>query len=137
MYFNNPDNLTNPFQAGIPAIPGSSLGLQTNLGSGIYYLNPSYKLPYSGAAYFSQQYTDAVRDPGTQQIDVNLSKTFKLTEHVSMELRLEEFNVMNHPTWFWGVDSYPLDSSFGTVTKALEGQSNNHRLGQLGVKIIW
>jgi len=90
-----------------------------------------------GAASFEQQYTDAVRNPGTQQIDLNLSKTFKFTERVSMQLRLETFNVMNHPTWFWGVDSYPLDSTFGTVTKPLSGQSNNPRLGQLGIKILW
>jgi hypothetical protein len=86
----------------------------------------------------SQQYTDQVRGPGANQIDVNLSKNFKFTERISMQLRMEEFNVLNHPNWYSQVDMNPTDTNFGTVNKPLTGgQSNNPRFGQLGIKVLW
>ena len=86
----------------------------------------------------AQPYTDQIRGPGTEQIDVNLSKNFKFTQRISMQLRMEEFNVLNHPTWYGQVDMNPTDTNFGTVNKILTGgQSNSPRTGQLGVKVLW
>jgi len=86
----------------------------------------------------AQPYTDQIRGPGTEQIDVNLSKNFKFTQRISMQLRMEEFNVLNHPTWYNQVDMNPTDTNFGTVNKILTGgQSNSPRTGQLGVKVLW
>jgi len=86
----------------------------------------------------TQAYTDQIRGPRASQIDVNLSKSFKFTERVRMQLRMEEFNVLNHPTWYNQVDMTPTDTNFGMVNKPLTGgQSNNPRLGQLGVKVLW
>lgn len=85
----------------------------------------------------SQEYTDLIRGPRAGQIDVNLSKNFKFTERVTMQLRMEEFNVLNHPNWNGSVDMTPTDSNFGTVSKFNSGQSNNPRSGQLGVKVLW
>jgi hypothetical protein len=90
------------------------------------------------APFTSQQYSDQIRGPGTEQIDVNLSKNFKFTERISMQLRMEEFNVLNHPTWYGQVDMNPQDTTYGVVNKILTyGQSNNPRQGQLGVKVLW
>ncbi|MGB9148098.1 MAG: TonB-dependent receptor [Acidobacteriaceae bacterium] len=92
--------------------------------------------PYAPST--TQANSDQIRGPGTFQIDSNLSKNFKLTERVSMQLRMEEFNVLNHPTWYDQVDMNPTDTNFGTVNKILTyGQSNNPRYGQLGVKVLW
>lgn len=91
--------------------------------------------PY--APHNTQTLTDQVRAPGTNQLDVNLAKTFKFTERVHMQLRMEEQNVLNHPTWYYGVSTNPTDSNFGTVNKPLVGQSNSPRFGQLAVKILW
>jgi hypothetical protein len=86
----------------------------------------------------SQPYSDQVRGPGTEQVDVNLSKNFKFPRGISMQLRMEEFNVLNHPTWYGAVDMNPTDTNFGTVNKILTGgQSNSPRTGQLGVKVLW
>ena len=86
----------------------------------------------------SQEWTDQVRGPGASQIDVNLSKNFKFTERISMQLRMEEFNVLNHPNWYSQVDMNPTDTNFGTINKPLTGgQTNNPRFGQLGVKVLW
>jgi hypothetical protein len=86
----------------------------------------------------SQEYSDQIRGPRAGQIDINLSKSFKFTERISMQLRMEEFNVLNHPTWYGSVDMNPTDTNFGTVNKILTGgQTNSPRSGQLGVKVLW
>lgn len=86
----------------------------------------------------AQPYTDQIRGPGAEQIDANLSKNFKFTERITMQLRLEVFNVLNHPTWYGQVDMTPTDVNFGTVNKILSyGQSNVPRTGQLAVKVLW
>jgi len=90
----------------------------------------------SGPGY-AQIYTDQIRGPRASQVDVNLSKNIKLTERFTMQLRMEEFNALNHPTWNGSVDMNPKDTNFGTVNKPLTGQSNNPRTGQLAVKVLW
>jgi hypothetical protein len=85
----------------------------------------------------AQLYTDQIRGPGASQIDVNLSKNFKFGEGFNLQLRMEEFNVLNHPTWYGGVDMTPTDANFGYVNKASNGQSNHPRFGQLGAKLTW
>jgi len=115
-------------------------------GSPGYYAPPEGSCSGGGVAWqqtayhsevTEQPYSAAIRAPGTQQIDTNLSKSFKLTERVRAELRLEMFNVLNHPTFFWGsITSDPTATGFGTVPKT-NGQSNNPRRGQLGLKVTW
>lgn len=84
-----------------------------------------------------QAYTDQVRGPGANQIDVNLSKNFKVTERFTVQLRMEEFNVLNHPNWYWEVNMSPTSTDFGTINKPLDGQENYPREGQLAVKVTW
>ena len=37
--------------------------------------------------------------PPTRTVDASLSKTFKLTERVSAQFRIDSFNLFNHPQW--------------------------------------
>ena len=37
--------------------------------------------------------------PGTEVFDLALQRTFALTERVGLQLRLESFNLLNHPNW--------------------------------------
>ncbi len=37
--------------------------------------------------------------PGTEQFDLALQRRFVLTERVGLQLRLESFNLLNHPNW--------------------------------------
>jgi hypothetical protein len=84
-----------------------------------------------------QSYTDLIRLPGANQLDLNLAKMFKFTEHLSMQTRLETTNVLNHPNWYWGYANYPTGANFGYVNKAAVGQTNNPRYVQLAVKLLW
>jgi hypothetical protein len=90
--------------------------------------------PYAPAT--AQPYTASVRVPGTSQLDMNLAKMFKLTEHVDVQTRLEVTNLPNHPTFYWDTSNNPVAADFGTVDKSW-GQSNNPRYVQLAVKVLW
>jgi Carboxypeptidase regulatory-like domain/TonB-dependent Receptor Plug Domain len=42
---------------------------------------------------------NSLRGPNFNQFDFNVNKTTKLTEHLSFQLRLEIFNILNHPNF--------------------------------------
>jgi hypothetical protein len=59
--------------------------------------------------------TDIVRGPGLLQFDTAVARTIHLTEHTSLMLRMEVFNVFNHPEL--GNPNVNLSSSlFGRIT---------------------
>ena len=91
---------------------------------------PSY------APYPDNIYT-GIRLPKTHQFDVNLSKNFTLYENMKLQMRMEAFNVLNHPLWAENPDGSTNDSSFGTITRGPTGQSNLARQMQLSAKIVW
>jgi hypothetical protein len=91
---------------------------------------PSY------APYPDNIYT-GIRLLRTHQFDANLSKNFTLPETLRLQVRLEAFNVLNHPLWAQGPDGSSNDTSFGTITRGPSGQSNLARQLQLSAKVIW
>jgi hypothetical protein len=78
-----------------------------------------------------------IRIPNTQQFDTNLSKNFGIVERMSLQLRLEAFNVLNHPLWSMNPDGSTNDSTFGTIERGPWGQSNLPRQMQVSAKISW
>ena len=113
---------------------GQSVDSCSNGASPAWQQEASYAPGYNNTSL--NLYTDQVRTPGTNQLDVNLSKNFQIYGRMHLQLRMEEFNVLNHPTWYTEVDNTPTDTNFGMVVKA-NGQSNNPRMGQLGAKLTW
>lgn len=77
-----------------------------------------------------------IRIPNYQQLDANLSKNFKVYERLGAQLRLEGFNVPNHPVFQSGYDSNPSDPQFGCILKQ-NGQSNVPRQVQIALKLLW
>ena len=57
--------------------------------------------------------------PGINNFDLSLSKSFKLTEHAGLELRVDAFNVFNH-TQFSGVNSTLTFSNAGGNVNAVQ-----------------
>ncbi|MGB2642135.1 MAG: carboxypeptidase regulatory-like domain-containing protein [Candidatus Acidiferrum sp.] len=80
----------------------------------------------------------SVRYEGINNLDSSILKNFGITERVYFQLRLEAFNVLNHPT-FGGISGSagpnmtPTSSAFGT----LAGQANLPRQIQLGARFVW
>ena len=69
--------------------------------------------------------------PGIQNFDLQLSKTVRLTESKSLDIRIEAFNVLNHAQFYGpsSVDGKISDSNFGNVVSAAQP-----RLVQLALK---
>jgi hypothetical protein len=87
------------------------------------------------------EYT-GIRARPTDLFDVNLSKFFEITERLKLQLRINAFNVLNHPqfgtvsTPYAGEwDTGPTDPNFGTYSK-LAG-SNSPRNVELNFKLLW
>jgi hypothetical protein len=84
------------------------------------------------------QFGDAARrffhGPGINNFDMQLSKTTKLTENKSLEIRVEAFNVFNHAQFYGpsAVDGEVNDPNFGRVVSAAAP-----RLLQLAAKFIF
>jgi hypothetical protein len=53
-------------------------------------------------------------------VDSSLSRKFKATERLSVDLRVEAFNVTNHPNMNNPNVSNPTSSSFGRITSAMD-----------------
>jgi hypothetical protein len=66
---------------------------------------------------------DYFRNPGAQNWNIGIFKTFQITEQQKLLFRAEGFNWLNHPNWD-GVDSTWTSSTFGMVTS----KSSNRNL---------
>ena len=69
---------------------------------------------------------------------MSLSKTFPVWERTKFELRMEAYNVPNHPSWanhgYWWTTT---DPNWGTINMIYDQQTNVPRTVQLSGKILW
>jgi hypothetical protein len=79
---------------------------------------------------FGNSSTGIVSGPEQENFDVSLSKNLLLRERVSLEIRAEFFNVLNHPQ-FANPDSNLSSSTFGAIINT----AVNPRVGQLALKV--
>ena len=58
--------------------------------------------------------------PGIENFDMQLSKTIRITESKSLDIRVEAFNVFNHAQFYGpaSVDGEVNDPNFGSVVSA-------------------
>ena len=84
---------------------------------------------------------NVLRGPHLTNFDVALAKTTAFTEHVSLELRLEFFNVLNHPEF---AQPTVLDgasningSTFGQITTTGSFRGPTPRIGQLAARLTF
>jgi hypothetical protein len=77
-----------------------------------------------------------LRTAGSKQFDTNLSKNFSLVENFKLQIRIDAFNVLNHPEWSGGATSSSGSVNNGTIYKPTS-VSNNPRVTQLSAKITW
>jgi len=96
---------------------------------------------------------NAFRGPHFVQTDFNLNKTTKITERMSLQLRFEVFNLLNHPNFNplpagvtisqKKIDNFP-NTSFSTYSQTPDVSTGNPflseggpRAAQIGAKIIF
>jgi hypothetical protein len=116
--------------------PGSPHGLKN------WFNTAAFSQPIAGT--YGDSGRNILREPGINNWDVGLDKTFAFTERVHFQLRLETFNTFNHADY--GIDPSqagvnPGDSAVGnSITGPAFGQVTHARPGrilQLGGKITF
>ena len=81
---------------------------------------------------------NAFRTPPYFQLDAQISRMFPIYERLSLDLRLEAFNVLNHPDFGvgnLGANQVLTSSTFGQVSSTASG--NAARVFQGSVKVIF
>lgn len=76
---------------------------------------------------------NAVRGPGYYNVDMSLFKNFKLRGRSALELRLEAFNVLNHPQ-YGQPNQFLGDGNFGKITGT---RLNSERQVQLAARVTF
>ena len=94
------------------------------------YVNPNLYVPnptgsYGNAGHYS------LRGPGYFDVDAAVTREFKLYEQLTLHIRAEAFNVLNHPNF--GSPSGNISSSaFGRITSA-----GDPRILQASMKLVF
>ena len=109
-----------------------------NLVADPHLSNPAIRKWFNTSAYVKQAtgtYGNAgsysIQGPGSFTFDAQLSRTFRVREGQNLEMRLEVFNVLNHPVFNMPVTTL-TSSQFGQILSA-----NDPRILQAVVKYIF
>ena len=79
-----------------------------------------------------------IRRPSFEQIDINFSKNFRITEKMKFQFRAEAFNLFNTPQYDERTfDTGTGSADFGGINKNVTTQSNFPRFFQLGFKFVF
>jgi len=119
-------------EAGVPATvdfaasSGQCIGFTPNA----LFANPAYPGGATPFERFGNLGRDVFIGPPFIQMDMALSKNFKLTESINLQLRAQAQNLLNHPS-FDCVDGSLSSGTFGQAL-CLAQQSNNLAAGGLG-----
>jgi Carboxypeptidase regulatory-like domain len=84
----------------------------------VQWINPAAFVP-NPTGTFGNVGRNELRGPGTVNVDVALSRIFKLTERYSLQVRAEAFNVINHTNFVGGISPAGLVQSFSTMNTNL------------------
>jgi Carboxypeptidase regulatory-like domain len=81
------------------------------------YLNPAAfaQIPTSAFGTYGNISRNAFRAPPAFQMDAQVSRIFPIYERLAMTLRLEAYNVLNHPN-FGSPDAKVSDGAFGQIS---------------------
>jgi hypothetical protein len=84
---------------------------------------------------------NTLRGPGLTNMDLALAKTTAITERISLEMRLEFFNVLNHPEFAqptFADNATNINSPvFGQITTTGTFRGATPRIGQLAARVTF
>jgi len=94
------------------------------------YLNPGLFAP-NAVGTFGNAGHYSLRGPGYFNVDLAVSREFRLVESLTLHIRAEAFNLLNHPNF--GLPSGNIaSSSFGQITSA-----SDPRILQASMKLVF
>jgi hypothetical protein len=138
------------FQVGAPILWGngssSSPGDYVYFGGPLALSNRQVDGPAFNTSLFDTKSADAfnyhlrtfpttfsnLRADGINQWDPSISKRFAFTEKASLQIRMEAYNVLNHPV-FAAPSTTASNTAFGTITAS----ANRFRTIQLGARVVF
>lgn len=87
------------------------------MNNGLFYINPAaFSVPRPGA--FGNSARNSLAGPAIAQLDLTLSKKFKVSERFNVELRGEAYNITNHAN-FANPGTLRLNQGIPSVTKGV------------------
>src|SRR5262249_2549038 len=109
--------------------------------------NSVFALPFvvsggNNVFHFGSLGRNAITGPDFKNVDFSISKTTKITERISHELRIEAFDLFNHPNFanpnLTAVFNAAGSSSFGVIsaTRNPTGDAGSSRQFQIAMKVI-
>jgi hypothetical protein len=114
-----------------------------------YLSNPSPNQWFNPAAFsnpvaatYGTMGRDSITGPALTNFDFSALKDFAVTEHQRLQLRVESFNIVNHPNWqmtsgsSWGGSSATAAATFNKITSTING-NNSMRQIQFALKYIF
>jgi len=114
-----------------------------------YLSNPSTNAWFNLAAFsnpvagtYGTMGRDSITGPALTNLDFSALKDFRVTENQRLQLRVESFNISNHPNWqmttgsSWGNSSATPAATFNKITSTING-NNSMRQIQFALKYIF
>jgi len=97
--------------------------------------------PPTAGTFNTQRVRDLIYQPGFQNWNLGLFKSFAFTESKGLQFRAEAFNFINHPNWGGpsggGVNFNPTNSNFGKVTTKGGNVGQGERNLQLSLRLYF
>lgn len=93
---------------------------------------PLLSAPAIGTFVTGKSSRDFVHNPGIENWNMGLFKTFAITERMGFQFRAEAFDAFNHPN-LSGAQFNPTNAAFGKVT----GKTNDVRNLQLSLRFVF
>jgi Carboxypeptidase regulatory-like domain/TonB-dependent Receptor Plug Domain len=91
---------------------------------------PIFTPPTAGTFNLQHGVRDSIREPGLENWNIALIKSFPMTESTAFEFRAEAYNFINHPNWSNPSSLNPTSGTFAEIT----GKNGNNRTLQLGAR---
>jgi hypothetical protein len=102
--------------------------------------SPIFTAPAAGT-FTTQRVRNLIYQPGFQNWNLGLFKSFPISERTGLQFRAEAFNFINHPNWGGGsgggVNFDPTSSNFGKVTTKGGGVGGGERNLQLSLRVYF
>jgi Carboxypeptidase regulatory-like domain len=141
------DNKFVPFSAGVPAhiqwfdtsnisvVPNPNINTTYSFAGGV--VGAPIGSVATGGGSFGTCSVGNIRGPWTKNVDMTLQKEIHISEHKTLQLRLDAFNLFNHPIWTFS--GGPASGSFDSGSASL-GQitgSQGERQLQIALKFLF
>ncbi len=138
----NPCSYANPLPASIISpVAGGPSGTDPNalpIPNPKGYLYPQHVTGLSNAIAFTGGLNNQTFGPGYERFNMSLFKQFATLREQHFELRVDIFNLFNHPSW--GNPSIQTDASNGgqiTAPKNFQANTPDARFFQLSAKYVF